>query len=563
MLARTLRVQSFLTFGLLACGPSATEAQGNGGSAALRAEDCFTRAMMDFDAGDYAAAEGGFDRCLELDPERAYALVYRGWCRFEQGRFDEALADYRTALPLRDDYGLPFHFREMYKICALAGRLDEAERHLTRAVAMQRESWVGQLSIWASDDPRRELDAAVAKHKDHLAYFARANWKIRNDELSDAVRDLEAAVKIKPRFAVAHYHLGRAFDGSLREWDVDYARAAKHYEKALDGLEDCGAVYERLAFCRTRLGDDAAANEALAKGAASDYPTPGLLADRTNAFLDLSERKELLTRAVRLDPKARHLTWPARSITDETLPPGTSDREFQDLAYERGRVRRHPRDLVEGFLSRNPGDAWLSFLMGSILLHEDEDAEGAERHFRAALSADPEFALARCGLADARLKRGDANGAIQEYQARRDRTRDSPSPGTRPGTCSRTGRAGRPPRGCMRRLSKTDTTPGCVTALWRRRGSSWDGTPKRSRPAVSPCGRGTGTTGRSGTARKRGGPPKTGKELFSTSAGRWRSTGGRRAPSSAASSAPRGETSTARWRTSSTRFARTARRTRA
>jgi len=60
---------------------------------------------------DWPAAEAELTELLKLEPENAMGYAGRGEARFEQGRFPEALEDYRKAVSLREDLRAPLHAR--------------------------------------------------------------------------------------------------------------------------------------------------------------------------------------------------------------------------------------------------------------------------------------------------------------------------------------------------------------------------------------------------------------------------------------------------------------------
>jgi hypothetical protein len=98
----------------LALGPAGADA---------RYEALLAEGLARGKAGEWDAATAAFDEAILLDPARPEARIERGGVAFAQNRYDEAAADLRAALRLReDDYARDLLGSSLF----LAGRADEA-----------------------------------------------------------------------------------------------------------------------------------------------------------------------------------------------------------------------------------------------------------------------------------------------------------------------------------------------------------------------------------------------------------------------------------------------------
>lgn len=73
--------------------------------------------------------------------------------------------------------------------------------------------------------------------------------------------------------------------------------------------------------------------------------------------------------------------------------------------------------LASRIVARSPGQAFGHHNLGTALLDQAGDLDGAERELRRALALDPGLPRLRTQLGYVRLKRGDDRGALDEYRA--------------------------------------------------------------------------------------------------------------------------------------------------
>ena len=100
-----------------------------------------------------------YDRALELEPEDALAFTYRGACKADLGRLEEAIADHDRALALDPQLGLAWANRG---ICRQElGRLREAIADYDRALELSADE-----GYRASVEAKRAAAAAQLRAAD-------------------------------------------------------------------------------------------------------------------------------------------------------------------------------------------------------------------------------------------------------------------------------------------------------------------------------------------------------------------------------------------------------------
>jgi Tfp pilus assembly protein PilF len=132
--------------------------------------------------GRLEEAVAHYQRSIALFPT-AEAHTFLGWAYSFQGRPEDAIAQCKIAISVDPDFGNPYNDIGAYLI--ELGREDEAVPWLERAKKAPRY------------EPR------------HFPYFNRARIHVRRHEVLDAIRELEQAVAIEPRYVTARRELHR------------------------------------------------------------------------------------------------------------------------------------------------------------------------------------------------------------------------------------------------------------------------------------------------------------------------------------------------------------------
>ena len=171
------------------------------GCHSLAARQHNNRGMALANEGRYEDAIAEFTEAIELDP--AYALGYnnRGWAYSEKGQYDLAIADLSKAIELNPELAVAYSNRgSAYNN---KGQLELAIADLNNAIKL---------------DP--ELVAAYNNRG--LVYSSKGQWE-------PAIADFTKAIELDPNYAVAYSNRGLTY-GNKGEWELAIADFTKAIE---------------------------------------------------------------------------------------------------------------------------------------------------------------------------------------------------------------------------------------------------------------------------------------------------------------------------------------------
>jgi tetratricopeptide (TPR) repeat protein len=132
--------------------------------------------------GRLEEAVAHYQRSIALNPT-AEAHTFLGWVYSFQGRPEDAIAECKLAIAVDPEFGNPYNDIGAYLI--ELGREDEALPWLERAKRAARY------------EPR------------HYPYFNRARIHVKRHEIREAIRELEGALTLEPRYVTARRELHR------------------------------------------------------------------------------------------------------------------------------------------------------------------------------------------------------------------------------------------------------------------------------------------------------------------------------------------------------------------
>lgn len=222
--------------------------------------------------GDHAGAERAFRRGLELAPNDAEILNALGWTLFQEGRTQEAVAEYERAVAAD-----PKHAKSHNNL-ALAlvelGRLDEAASHFRTSLDLAPKA-----EIWSDYGFTM---ARLGKREEALAAYGKA-------------------LEIDPACPSAHLNLA-----VVAIQTGNFADAEQHYRQALPGRPTAEA-HNGLGYVLARQGrtDEAFAEYRTAIGIDPSYtPAYNNLADGLARQDRNAEAEELYRKSIELKPSA-------------------------------------------------------------------------------------------------------------------------------------------------------------------------------------------------------------------------------------------------------------------
>jgi tetratricopeptide (TPR) repeat protein len=200
----------------------------------------------------------------------------RGIQLFEQGKLDEAMAQFEAAVTRQPDY-LEGHV-SMAVILIEKGRLDEAIPRLERALALDPNCWFAHANLGLVRQRQgRPLEAighfrkAVELQPKHL--IARTNLAralAEQGQLDEAAIHFRAAVQLAPKDAPSRANLGNVL---LEKGLLD--EAVEQYEKALEIDPRCTVARLGLAEALARRGEFPSAVDQFRKAQSAEPNDPG------------------------------------------------------------------------------------------------------------------------------------------------------------------------------------------------------------------------------------------------------------------------------------------------
>jgi len=186
--------------------------------------------------GDAAAARQAFERARDADPALPSALVGLGRIALATGDAEGAAALFDEAARSAPDDPTPLYGAAQAFL--QAGRSDEAERRLEALIRTHPGHAAATNDLaWLLAEQRRELDRALdlARRASRLLpgpdVQDTLGWvHLQRDELDLAIAAFEKALRARPSFPVARYHLGVAL---AKRGDSEAAR--REFRLALEG----------------------------------------------------------------------------------------------------------------------------------------------------------------------------------------------------------------------------------------------------------------------------------------------------------------------------------------
>ena len=170
---------------------------------------------------------------LTGNPKSAEAYNNLGILAYQNGRLDDAVANYQKALELNPNY--PETHYNLSIVLGQRGQLDAAQAHLQKAVDFYPKYAEAQFTLASIFAQKGQLNEAMAHYQAALELNpdwieARDNLGVvyaQNGQLDEAIGQFQAALKINPNDAGAHGCLANALSdkGLLDDAIIQYQAA--------------------------------------------------------------------------------------------------------------------------------------------------------------------------------------------------------------------------------------------------------------------------------------------------------------------------------------------------
>lgn len=330
----------------------------------LGKDETYNRAIGYYNSCKYKEAIGEFDKIILRDRgksrlHKGLAIFYKsqahrnsGIVHIHEGRFDEAMQDFKKALEIIPDSTI---LHSYLGICHNnTGRFNDAIS---------------------------EFEKVISDKKDDIPSRIRLGLALRNQGLYDgSVDEFRAAVKIKPKHADLHYFLGLV----LSNKDA-YQEAIEEFEKALEINPDYVEALSKLGFLCILTGGFQKASQLFNKIIKLDSHNEIALA--TSELLENAEAEKdsLIT-------LARGELFKTVSITLGHVPFISSALSGEDKGLYNTLV-----SVYSKILKNHPNYADIRFRLAQLYKNQGRYEE-ARQEFKKVLDINPYFEEAKRGL---------------------------------------------------------------------------------------------------------------------------------------------------------------------
>lgn len=212
-----------------------------------------------------ASAQTKIERARAKDPKYQYNL---GNFYLNQSNVDEAIKCYVKALSLDTRFYLAYNALGLAH--SMKGRLDEAAKSYLRCLEINPQFTEARNNLGTVYQEMNQLDKAEAAFKTalqdlayqnrELPYFNLARLYVLQDRLDEAFENVNKALQIRPRLAMAHN-----LRGLILEKRNNLPEAVASYEQAVKIVPDDVLFNYNMAVACFKNGDYAKAKETFLK----------------------------------------------------------------------------------------------------------------------------------------------------------------------------------------------------------------------------------------------------------------------------------------------------------
>ncbi|OHE81910.1 MAG: hypothetical protein A3G75_02880 [Verrucomicrobia bacterium RIFCSPLOWO2_12_FULL_64_8] len=263
--------------------------------------------------GRFEEAIAQYRESLRLDSTTPQTYYNLGYSLLRAGRPAEALAPFEEAVRQ-----LPYYFNAHLYLANALVRLDRASEALAHYEAAIRfdpspaeahlQYGVALAALGRWRDALEHYTEAVRLKPDHAE--AHSNWGVallRLNEAAAAVEHFEAALRLKPKLPELHYNLGQALDSLGRR-----SEAISHYAEAVRLAPDYAAAQLNLGIALGQTGRLAEGIEHLREAARFSPASPEPHTNLGIALTEVGRPAEALSaheEALRLKPDDARLHY--------------------------------------------------------------------------------------------------------------------------------------------------------------------------------------------------------------------------------------------------------------
>jgi len=391
-------------------------------------------------------AVGFLRAALTLRPQDAGIHGFIAQVAGQQGKLDEAEAEWRKAVELRPDFyqahnSLGNLLRDRHKWA-------EAEAEYRKVIELAPGEPEGYYNLGGvlkdlgkPDEAESEYRKALERKPDLVESHVALGELLRGEgKRSEAEPELRKALELKPDSAVAHYTLGL-----LRDDDGKLPEAEAEYRKAIELQPDYALAHDALGCLLYDRGETAEAEAEYRKAI-------GLKKDYAHAHADLgilfydhgkpAEAEAEFRKAIELKPDFPEAHRNLGLFLDKQGKPAEAEAEFRkavaarpsfaeaycDLGMALGKQGKSAEaETAERRAVELKPDFALAHEMLGVVLHSQGKLTAAEPEYRKAVELKPDFPEAHNHLGVVLSEQGKQSEAEAEYRRAADLKPDFPS----------------------------------------------------------------------------------------------------------------------------------------
>ena len=347
----------------------------------------------------YDEAIADYTTAIEIDPDYAWAYNNRGVAYDNQGKYDLAIADYTTAIELDPDHKEAYYNRgNAYR---KQGKYDLAIADYTKAI---------------------EIDPDYKE-----AYTNRGNAYYNQGKYDLAIADYTTAIELDPDYAWTYYNRGNAYDNQGK-YDLaiaDYTTAIELDPDHKEAYNNRGVAYDNQGKYDLAIADYTTAIE-LDPDDAGAYYNRGLAYEQGKYDLAIAD----YTTAIELDPDHKEAYYNRGNayynqgkydlaIADYTtaieLDPDHKEAYYNrgNAYYNQGKYDLAIADYTTA-IELDPDYAW-AYNNRGVAYDDQGKYDLAIADYTTAIELDPDFAWAYTNRGVAYKKQGKYDLAIADY----------------------------------------------------------------------------------------------------------------------------------------------------
>ena len=206
------------------------------------------------DFGGFAASQGQNEPITPIDPTSEEQLLRSGNRHLQQGKYEEAIADYNEAIRINPESAQAYTNRGTVK--GMLARHEEAIADFNEAIRINPQDTdaynnrgSAKIKLGRPEEAIADFNQAIRINPQYpLAYYNRGNAKKALDQHDQAIADYDQTIGINPQDAEAHNNRGSA-KGTLGRYEeaiADFNRAIHINPQSAEAYNNRGNAHKEI-----------------------------------------------------------------------------------------------------------------------------------------------------------------------------------------------------------------------------------------------------------------------------------------------------------------------------